>query len=450
MGKKRIRSWLLALVITLGVAGSAWPPAVQAASAAELAAHWAPEFYQDVNATYGYEADYITNFNYDGDWKGNNNWENLYSYPFKAYAYYSVVETVTHYFIGYYVYHPRDDGPLTLDRHENDLEGVLLVIRKDGSSYGAFQLMETCAHNQFYQYTNDPSITTGTDNVDGGVLFNGSHPKVFIQSNGQSPLGGHGVYAYDGSSAPGGDGIVYQPGTTADVVTDATGNYTNKYEYALLSFNDFWDRRTDIGDGKTFGAWGKLDGDTYGTDAAAMPWVWDDADDGPTFKGDFLSDPAHMVDTHVNGLGDFSHQYVNHSYYTHRLQVSSVTSQADRDPFGGKSDIYVKWQANGNSVSDDRLWKKNDAPIGSVYQVLWGTVDAVLGGQYSSAYNDRYVTEPAGTEMKLLVNDSDGTSGDDEMGFLSALPGVGQTVNWNNADTSNGQARVTAEIQAVR
>ncbi|NTZ17089.1 hypothetical protein EXW96_05780 [Paenibacillus sp. JMULE4] len=54
MGKKRIRSRLLAFVITLGVAGSAWPPAVQAASAAELAAHWAPEFYQDVNATYGY------------------------------------------------------------------------------------------------------------------------------------------------------------------------------------------------------------------------------------------------------------------------------------------------------------------------------------------------------------------------------------------------------------
>lgn len=442
---------LLLLVLTLVFSVVVpFPKEVHAASADEIASYWAPDFYQDVNDTYGYPADYMTNFNYDGDWAGNNNWENLYNYTLHSYAYYSFVETQTHYFIGYYDYHARDDGPLSLDKHENDLEGVLVVIRKDGSTYGSFQLMETCAHNQFYQYTNDGNITTGSDNVDGGVLFRGSHPKVFIQSNGQSPIGGHGNYAYDGSGAPGGDGIVYQVGATADVVTDATGDYTHAYSYQLLSMDDFWNRRNDIGDGHTFGAWGALDGDTYETDAAKMPWAWDDSDDGPTFTGDFGADPAHFVDTHLNGLGSFSHVYVNHPYYTHHLSVSTVTSLENRDPLGGASDIYVKFRSNGSGVSDGRLWKKNSASVGTAYSVAWGANDAEFGGQYSSTYSDRYVAVPANSAMNIEVYDSDGTSGDDFMGELDSNPSVGQTVTWTNAATSNGQARVTATIQAVR
>ena len=146
-------------------------------STKDLAAYWAPDFYQDVNDTYGYASDYMTNFDYDGDWKGNNNWENMNNFPLRAYAYYSVVETTTHWFIGYYDYHARDDGPIWLDAHENDMEGLLLVIRKDGSTYGSFQLMETLSHNQYYQYTNDGTITTGSDNIDGKVLLTGSIPK---------------------------------------------------------------------------------------------------------------------------------------------------------------------------------------------------------------------------------------------------------------------------------
>ena len=449
---KHKRTWVFAAFLALfaGVMVPGGRPAQASVSHADLAAYWAPDFYQDVNATYGYTADFITNFDYDGDWQGNNNWENLYSYPLYSYVYYSVVETTTHYFIGYYDYHPRDDGPLTLDRHENDMEGVLLVIRKDGSTYGSFQLMITVSHNEFYQYTNDSSITSGHDNVDGGVLFRGSHPKVFIQANGQSPWGGHGNLAYDGSGAPGGDGIVYQYGGTADIVTNATGDYVYTYSYALKSIDEFWNRRNNIGDGNTFGAWGALDGDTYGTDAAKLPWAWDDSTDGPTFAGDFIADPAHLVDTHLNGLGTFSHTYVHNSYYTHRLQVSTVTSLQDRDPFGGASDIFVRFRANGTSVSDDRLWKKNDASVGTAYAVAWGTMDAGSGAQYSSSYNDRYVAMPPGSVMKVEIYDSDGTSGDDFMGELAAAPSIGQTVTWTNALTSNGEARVTATIEAVR
>jgi hypothetical protein len=56
----------------------------------DLAAYWAPQLYQDVNTTYDVRADFITNFNYDGDYIGNNNWNNLYNYYENAYVYYKV------------------------------------------------------------------------------------------------------------------------------------------------------------------------------------------------------------------------------------------------------------------------------------------------------------------------------------------------------------------------
>jgi hypothetical protein len=154
-----------------------------------LAQYWAPEVYQDVNDTYGYPADYMTNFDFDGNWNGKDNWENTYYYPLKAYLYYWVQETDSHYFIGYAIFHTRDDGPLSVDAHENDLEGLVLAVKKDGTSYGQLQVMETMAHNQWYQYTNDLNVYGGLENIDGGILMNGSHPKVFCQSNGQSPIG---------------------------------------------------------------------------------------------------------------------------------------------------------------------------------------------------------------------------------------------------------------------
>ena len=43
----------------------------------DLAEYWAPTIYQDVNETYLTRADIPTAFNYDGDWNGGNNWENL-------------------------------------------------------------------------------------------------------------------------------------------------------------------------------------------------------------------------------------------------------------------------------------------------------------------------------------------------------------------------------------
>ena len=120
----------------------------------ELAYRWAPIYYQDT-ARKGL-ADYLAAFNYDGDWRGTNNWDNIGKFRLKAYVYYSVSETDSHWYVIYSYYHPRDwatDLPTgrdnALGEHENDTEGVLTIIRKDGSKFGKLEGMVTYAHWDF-------------------------------------------------------------------------------------------------------------------------------------------------------------------------------------------------------------------------------------------------------------------------------------------------------------
>lgn len=90
----------------------------------ELAAYWAPVWYQDTDDA-DPDADYITSFDFDGDFNGSNNWENQPNYPLPGYIYYWTMETDTHWFIGYAAFHPRDWAHILLfdTQHENDMEG---------------------------------------------------------------------------------------------------------------------------------------------------------------------------------------------------------------------------------------------------------------------------------------------------------------------------------------
>ena len=74
----------------------------------QIAVQFAPVIYQGLGDQPRY--DYITNFDFDGDWKGDNNWGNAANkkHLLRAYVYYSVIETATHYFVHYAFYHPRD------------------------------------------------------------------------------------------------------------------------------------------------------------------------------------------------------------------------------------------------------------------------------------------------------------------------------------------------------
>ncbi|MBO0801363.1 MAG: hypothetical protein J2P31_21295, partial [Blastocatellia bacterium] len=109
--------------------------------------------------------DFITRFDFDGDWNGLNNWEDWAKRPpadfrkdvmARAYLYYSVVETETHYFISYCAYHAQDREPRCSDAecHENDLEGGLHVVKKgpENGGMGTLWLMMYLAHDDWFTY----------------------------------------------------------------------------------------------------------------------------------------------------------------------------------------------------------------------------------------------------------------------------------------------------------
>ncbi len=138
------------------------------------------------------EADFITRFDFDGNWKADDNWENLEKGSLQAYVYYTVMETETHWFLHYNFFHPRDYSDICIvgTCHENDNEGMILAVRKDGSKFGKLEVMETLAHNNIYTFTNDKKIKKGVHNIDGKLdLYKDKHPIVFIEAGGHGVLG---------------------------------------------------------------------------------------------------------------------------------------------------------------------------------------------------------------------------------------------------------------------
>jgi hypothetical protein len=399
-----------------------------------LARHWAPRFYQDTDST-SYKSEYLTKINFDGDYNSKNNWESMDAVgTVPAYVYYSVVESETHFFLGYYTFHPRDwcdSDDIGCNEHENDLEGVLLVVRNDGANGGMGSLVAgfTEAHGHIYQYAYAGGLGSGSDDIDGTLTLDGSHARFFIEAK------GHGVYNCDGrcTSAPGGDGIVYTVGDVAESPASGSGNWTRVHTYQLIALDQttgdqgLWSRRNDVCDTCTFSSWGHMRGDGRDSqNSATMPWSWDDSDDGEVFSGALLCDPAQLVDTQLDGApvdSGFSHRYVFHPYATHVLEILAVRSDANRDSFGNASDIYVEASAPGapegsDVVLDARTFKKNSASVGTWYGWLRGAFDAEGERRYSEAVRTHHFCRRGRPAVTLSVYDSD-DNGDDHMGSVS-------------------------------
>ncbi len=312
------------------------PPTPSGPTRFELAKHWAPVWYHDTDDR-KYEADYFTAFDFDGDKRSDNNWENLETTKANlgAVIYYSVVETKTHWFILYANFHPRDWAkdctPWNLSRpcHENDMEGTMVVVRKSSATYGTFEVLYTEAHNQLHIYANNPAIIKKSGRLEKGIKVTfegGSHPEVYVESKGHGVCAlyhsedGHCEHPMDGTppSFGGDDGIVYRYKGVAE--TPSSGNDRDVgYSLRSLQYN-LWNRRSDICDSgctydKTFTYDGvtypmAFDGDTYDDDKANPPWAWDDPDDGPVYRGDFFFRPAKALATHVSVPGTISQTYL--------------------------------------------------------------------------------------------------------------------------------------------
>lgn len=304
------------LTVAAGLAVAISTAAQAAPTDAELALRWAPIHYQDTDSS-NYDADYLSSVDFDGEWDTLNNWENQARDVNRLIgtAYYSVVETETHWFLIYAFYHPRDweDFPDPFERftHENDMEGALAVVRKDGSSHGALEAMITVAHKDFYSYVPAGSgFTDGRENVD-GVLIMGDHGGVAHPTTRQEAKG-HGIYRWDGGEFPGGDGVVYLP-TGAGQVPEGGNDRAVGYQLAdVFAGGGMWARRSDP---VTFAGWGTFRGDNGSDNAANAPWGWDDHDDGSDLqRGLLATDPAYLVSRYFTTTTPFSLTYLRNGY----------------------------------------------------------------------------------------------------------------------------------------
>lgn len=95
-----------------------------------LAEHWAPQIQQQISSPSFVKEDQFTTFNYDLDWRSDNNWANLNYYSASPLIYYSVHETTSHYFLGYYLYYPRTG------KYPNIMTGCMLAVEKDTAPAG--------------------------------------------------------------------------------------------------------------------------------------------------------------------------------------------------------------------------------------------------------------------------------------------------------------------------
>jgi hypothetical protein len=326
----------------------------------EIASQFAPVFRQGLGDKQRH--DYITNFDFDGDWRGDNNWDNADDtrFPQRAYVYYAVSETPTHFFIHYAVFHPRDykggaggailseiirEGvrlggrydPTGLSNeavlaHENDMEGCLVVAAKAGGELKRARVVfvETLAHDRFLKYV--PEGEEGARSFD-AVRLESGRPELYVEAK------GHGVFAFDGDEkqTPSNGSLVYVFAGRAD---DPEKSSAGEIGYALLPISTTLWPRAHGGINQTFGVvfqygarsfsaaqtragaamrrsvdLGNLGaafrGNKGAPNAARPPWGWFDRSDGQQARGEWFFDPAATIKRHFRMDDGFSVAYTH-------------------------------------------------------------------------------------------------------------------------------------------
>lgn len=329
---------LLLLTATLSDAGVSADP-----NHYEIAFHWAPVHIQNADwvlvDSQKARQDFIARFDYDGNWKGPDNWDHFSAHAttLEAVAYYAMTESTTHFFIYYAFFHPHDWGSFTIT-HENDMEGMLLFVRKDDTPLGRLEGAITTAHGHLLPYQN-PAVTYMSPSVWAarpirfmqlatGFIGGETHTRPWTYQEDE----GHGLYH---CGEPGGEvleahvggiikvttpnltnchslrnsKIIYIPTRSfADFSTLPPSGGTVTVKYRLLDTtapSGLFARRFDH---PTFADYSKpfpriFAGDcalldfTCREDAATAPWSWDDKDDGALSTA-WGTDPASLLLTY--------------------------------------------------------------------------------------------------------------------------------------------------------
>jgi hypothetical protein len=329
----------------------------------EIAAAFAPVFYQALGDTPRF--DYLTNFDFDGDWQGDNNWNNAANakFPLKGFVYYAVSETSTHYFIHYAVFHPRDykggqrKGAVLSEiiregvkiggqydptgmsdeavlAHENDMEGCLVVAQKQGDDLKNAQLVfvESLAHNKFFKYVPETSTVEGF----GKISVKNNSPRLFIEPK------GHGIEAYTGTEKElqeGKKALRYvfkgQADNPEDLKDEAVGYdliplYTTLWTQAQGGANRTYGEAHDYNGLKFTNSLIEVPEATKQTkenkigsaflgkvgakNMARPPWGWFDSSERDRPLGEWFFNPADTIKRHFKQNDEFSVSYLHQPF----------------------------------------------------------------------------------------------------------------------------------------
>jgi hypothetical protein len=216
-----------------------------------IARRYAPWLYHAVDAG-GARQDIPAPVDFDGDLRGDNNWENFVRFSLVPTVYYSVLRTTSHLFISYHVFHPRDWEPIRLGlhlTHENDGENLAVVVDR---GTGDVVLLLAQAH-----YDGVAHAVPGAGFADGSECLGeppllldeagrptqqGQHAAVFVQAR------GHGLYSvthdcsevrFDDSGAASFDdaGFVLRPALPGEECGEPDPTTTEPVPYRLESTN---------------------------------------------------------------------------------------------------------------------------------------------------------------------------------------------------------------------
>ena len=372
----------------------------------EIAIHYAPQIDQAVNVllSAGGKGDFITAVNYDGDWSCLNNWENLTKGDLGAVVYYSVQETADRYYVGYYFYHPRDDAEVWLDRHENDLEGIMLSIPKGEDGYLSPEMMYTQGHGNLFFYFADGKTEADmlAGSHFGGALAtaiqgpNADRPHIYICPNGTLINQGHSVESAANHStywSVGNSGVRYVCGGQAVTPNFWNGAFEeNLCSYELRPLAELWAFRNGPYDGSgVFGSYGAFDGDNFGEDKANPPWAWRNKT-VYGFGGSFLSDPVWTFNRAVSGL-DLSANYLSNPFADWKLTFGYASIPATADA----STCTLHLIRDGWEFSNPAWFTLTKAENGFYRITLCGTDLDTL-----------WAAQPAGGTWRMEVRDASG------------------------------------------